>query len=92
MLYDFFHMQRIELSEEEKIKVILMREQGASFGEISSIIHRPKSTIYSFYKKYLISHSLSLKRGRKSIQTQELRDNITTKLQEFPFMTLRASK
>lgn len=58
-------MSRQELTEAEKIQILLLKSHGWRTFEIAHDLKRPESTIRTFMKKYETRHTLSVKRGRK---------------------------
>ena len=79
--------KRVELTEEEKVKILTLRGRGYSYFEISKIISRPRSMISSFIS-YNATSKLFPKRGRKPLSATALLQ-VRSRLDQNPFLTLR---
>ena len=81
--------RRSSLSEQEKIEIISMYNGGVkSVRKIGETINKPKSTVESFLKSYHKFGTISPKRGRKAIITEDLKQSVARDLVSDPFLPL----
>ena len=81
-----------QLTEEEKISIIVKRELGESYASIVSSLNRSPSTIKSFVKVYNEKKVLFPKRGRKPVvrESENLKALVIAGVDDNPFLTCRS--
>ena len=81
---------RSQLSESDKIEIVALYKYGTrSARKIGEILNKPKSTVFSFIKRYEKYGVLSPKRGRPTKVLPEIRAQIAQGLEGNPFLSLR---
>lgn len=81
-------MKRKEMTEEEKVNILILRRMGHSYAQIAEKVGRPRSTVSSFINMYESCHVLSPKRGRKQVSSNLIQE-VSSGLENDPFLTLR---
>lgn len=81
---------KIRLSEQEKIKILLLKETN-SYQCIADILMKPKSTVYYFLKRYELTQSITNKKpkGRINKISRRIVKKVITFIKRNPQTTLR---
>lgn len=84
-------MKKVQLTESEKIEILIMRDKLITYSRIADKLKKPISTVKSFAASYMKTNQISPKRGRKPLiqSSDNLKNVVTTMISEEPFMSLR---